>query len=207
MALRYAVICGVFACTSLGVEAGGCHADMLISGVNYAAMSPTDQQYVSQAVSTAVANEIGTSPQNVLSKTFPGSYNAAWSPVEGRPNADLFMASLIPQCSSTEMVLGVMRGPQLQETVIKAVRSALSRSRSLSGEVEIIGASVVAAKDEELHPGASGSGSGGSSIVGFVMMGFGASLFAFCGWPSFKKKLEPLVRKEPNEEEYPFTGH
>merc|ERR1711971_135118 len=136
------------------------------------------------------------SPQNVLSKTFPGDYNAGWSPVEGRPRADMFMASLIPNCASTEMVLGVMRGPQLQETVIKAVRRAvrtsLRGSRLLTGDVEIIGASVVPSHEEDPNLSSPPTGSGGgASVLGFIMMGFGAALFAGCGWPSLKKKLEP----------------
>jgi hypothetical protein len=123
-----------------------CHADLLVKGINFAAMSPQVQQQVGQAVSQKISLETGMAQQDVMSKVLAGNYNAPWSPSAGRPPADAFVASLVRECQSAEMILGVFRGPQLQAAVVEALKSSLANTNALSGAISIIGASVVPEK-------------------------------------------------------------
>mmetsp|Transcript_16223 Transcript_16223/g.35122 ORF Transcript_16223/g.35122 Transcript_16223/m.35122 type:complete len:232 (-) Transcript_16223:55-750(-) len=134
------------------VRCQSCHADLLVNGVQVSAMSAEEQRTLSVAVATEVAAELGKDPGDVLSRVFPGNYNAPWSPSHGRPPADAFLASLVNKCNSAEMVLGVFRGPQLQTKLVAAIEKSLAGSSGVRGGVTVLGASVVPAQTNSASP-------------------------------------------------------
>merc|ERR1719382_1010588 len=146
---------------TLATQAGGaastasCHADLLVQGINFGALTEQEKTAVGTAVRQKIALETGMAESDVMSKIFAGNYNAPWSPSANRPQAAAFMASLVNKCQSAEMVLGVFRGPQLQEAVESALVSSVPQ-RAVEGGIKIIGASVVPEKLTTTTPGASG---------------------------------------------------
>mmetsp|Transcript_26718 Transcript_26718/g.75021 ORF Transcript_26718/g.75021 Transcript_26718/m.75021 type:complete len:222 (+) Transcript_26718:3-668(+) len=204
------------------VAANGCHADLLVLGVDYSALTEQEKLAAGAAVAQKIAVETGLSSENVLSKLFAGNYNAQWSPVKNRPQANVFLASLLKQCQSPEMVLGAMRGPQLQEAVTQALASTLSQSSAVVGAIHIIGASVVpetspggsmaamsgASSGEQAGAPVTPAQGGGGGGVGVVVIIFGAGLLLFALWvvPKLKKRTAG-GNEETDDESQNFTGH
>jgi len=218
-----------------GQTSSSCHADLLVKGINFAALSPQVQQQAGQAVAQKIATETGMSSNDVMSKVLAGNYNAPWSPSAGRPPADAFLASLVRQCKSAEMVLGVFRGPQLQAGGVEALKGALANTNAVTGAITIIGASVVPEKlvtttDPPSLPipqpgqGAAapplpaqtpsvetdaapqkGAASSGPG-QGWLFIGIGVLLVAACGIPFVISRIKQ-AQQEDDEEMYAFTGH
>merc|ERR1712154_10792 len=69
--------------------------------------------------------------------------DASWSPSAHRPPADMFLASVIENCRSAKMVLGIFRGPQLEHRITKGLQTELAGSAAVKGTIAIIGTSVV----------------------------------------------------------------
>lgn len=197
-----------------------CHADLLVRGIEYVSLTPAMQTEVGRAVAQTVAEEAGLAGEDVLDKIFPGNYNAKWSPSAGRPEADVFLATLVNKCGSAEMILGVFRGPQLQAKIIATLNAHLANTGAVRQKIEIIGASVVpetAATDgtisnagqpanPELVPGSPNISSAGSPGWMYVVMGLMVLGVMSCATPILFNRWKTRGLDE-EDQRYRFTGH
>mmetsp|Transcript_96175 Transcript_96175/g.277714 ORF Transcript_96175/g.277714 Transcript_96175/m.277714 type:complete len:230 (-) Transcript_96175:114-803(-) len=204
-------------------EAAKCHADLLVLGIDYNALTEQEKLAAGAAVAQKIALETGEQSSNVLSKLFAGNYNANWSPVKNRPQANVFLASLLRECPAPAMVLGALRGPQLQESVTQALTDTLASSRAKIGAVKIIGASVVpesssgspemvgAPTGEQAGLRATGGsgGGGGGSTIGVLVLIIGIACLGVLFVPKLLKKFNNGGYGQGNDsdQEYPFDGH
>mmetsp|Transcript_93137 Transcript_93137/g.267146 ORF Transcript_93137/g.267146 Transcript_93137/m.267146 type:complete len:216 (+) Transcript_93137:69-716(+) len=215
MATRALLLSGcLLARGTSGQGVPSCHGDLLVKGVNFAALSAEAQQAGSQAVARTIAQETGIVPEDVMAKVFAGDYSAPWSPASGRPPADVFVGSLISNCRSAEMVLGVFTSPQLQDQVAAALRTAWANTGALTGPVSILGASVVPENLTTSPPtaltDASGGGMGAGGIVGLALLALllAAALAVPVAMKVKQMRGKRARRQDENDEErHLFTGH
>jgi len=185
---------------------GSCHADVLINNVQESALSGDEVENICRIAAQKIASETGHEPGDVMTRVFPGDYNAPWSPTKKRPPADMFLASTIQNCRSAKVVLGIFRGPQFNQDLLEALKPVVQASPAVKGQLTVLGVSVIpATMDASALPPAPGS-EGSSSSMGWLWAIIGMAALGGVGFFAMKKMKEG--QDEGSEEEGgPFTGH
>lgn len=198
-------------------QSGSCHADVLLGNIREKDLTNEEVQSMCQVASQKIAAEVGSAPADVSTHVFPGDYNAPWSPSVNRPQADLFLASIIRNCRSASVVMGIFRGPQLAEDLLAELNSVLGSSPALTGALTVSGTAVVPA---ESVPGgvapelpamaprpASQAATTSSPSFGWIFVVLALLVALAAAVPMVMKRLKEGREEESDDERAAFTGH